>query len=722
MKRIPFIPQHDEADCGAACLASLLLYYGKYVSLKSIREHCGTDRDGTSGYGIVKGAEHFGLYCKCAFSKERDLAGIPLPSIFLIHSKTDHYVSVYKITDKYVYVTDPDLGYRKISASNFRDEWSGIFFVLYPKAEFKKGGEKTRLISYFFELVKPHKKILVHIIIASLMLSLFGVVTSFYFRFLIDEVLYSETKSTLNICSISFLLIIIFKAIISFCRSQIILYLGRKLDISLTGGFFFHLLRLPLSFFSTRKTGEILSRINDAVTVREAVSSTVLSLIIDSFMILLGGIVLIKTGGILLPLAIIPVALSSAVVFLFSKSFQSQIKYKAVLEAEKNGYMYESINGIATIKALSTEQEAFERVEEKILETTFASLRLGKMGNLQKSILDFISGAGTLCLYWFGSFFIFEGKITLGQLISFVTLSGFFLNPLQRLLTMQLYLQEVEVSADRLFDIMELGEESQDNKECLGLSVPVDLRGDIKFDNVSFTYGTRGKTVDNVTFEIEGGSTVAFVGMSGSGKSTLLKLLMKFYQCGNGKITVNGEDIECFPTEKYRERIGYVPQESFLFSGTIRENIAWGTPVYKQEEIERCAKNSMSEDFIKKFPDKYNYYVGESGSNLSGGERQRISLARVMMRNPQILLLDEATASLDGISERAITDAIFNHTGETTTIIVAHRLSTIKHCDKIFVFDKGHLVESGDHDSLMNAQGIYYNLWRAQNVRNLESA
>lgn len=715
MKKTPFVPQHDESDCGVACLASLLLYYGKYVSLRSIREHCGTDREGTSGYGIVKGAEHFGLYCKCAFSEEKELSDMPLPAIFLLHSKTDHYVSVYKITGKYVFATDPDLGYRKIPVEQFKEEWSGVFFVLYPKSEFKKGGERTRLIAYFFELIKPHKKIVADTILASIMLSLFGVVTSFYFRFLIDEVLYSEAKATLNLCSICYLMIIIFRAVISFCRSQIILYLGRKLDIALSGGFFSHLLRLPLSYFSARKTGEILSRINDAATVRDAVSSTVLSLIIDSFMILMGGAVLIKTGGLLLPIASIPIILSSVIVYFFSSSFQKQIKLKAVLEAEKNGYMYESINGIATIKALSTEEEAFERVEEKILETTYASLRLGKMGNRQKAILDFISGAGTLSLYWLGSFFIFEGRITLGQLISFVTLSGFFLSPLQRLLTMQLYLQEVGVSADRLFDVMEIEEEAEDKNENPGESAVQtlpDLSGSIKFEDVSFSYGTRGKTLDNVSFEIEGGSTVAFVGMSGSGKSTLLKLLMKFYKCSDGKITVGGEDIECFSTEKYRDRIGYVPQESFLFSGTIRENIAWGTPVYNQEKIERCAKDSMSEEFIKKFPDKYNTYVGESGSNLSGGERQRLSLARVMMRNPQILLLDEATASLDGISERAITEAIFSRNRESTTIIVAHRLATIKHCDKIFVFDKGHLVESGSHDSLMEAQ----------DVRNLESA
>ena len=719
MKKVPFIPQHDESDCGAACLASVLLYYGKYVPIRSVREHCGTDREGTSGYGIVKGAEHFGLYCKCAFSKEKDLSDISLPAIFLLHKKSDHYVIVCKISDNFVFVSDPDMGYRKIPAAEFKEEWSGIFFILYPKAEFKKGGGKTRLVSYFFELVKPHKKIMVNTIIASLMLSIFGIVTSFYFRFLIDEVLYSEAKSTLTICSLSFMLIIIFRAVISFCRSQIILYLGRKLDISLSGGFFAHLLRLPLSFFSARKTGEILSRINDAATVRDAVSSTTLSLIIDSFMILIGGAVLVKTGGVLLPLAIVPIILSSAVVYFFSKSFQRQIKYKAVLEAERNGFMYESINGIATIKALSTEREAFERVEEKILETTYASLRLGKTGNRQKAIMDFISGAGTLALYWLGSFLIFEGRITLGQLISFVTLSGFFLNPLQRLLTMQLYLQEVGVSADRLFDIMDMDEELEQKDDT---DIFPDLSGNIKFENVSFTYGTRGKSLDGINLEIEGGSTVAFVGMSGSGKSTLLKLLMKFYQPSDGKITVGGEDIECFPTKKYRERIGYVPQESFLFSGTVIENIAWGTPVYNFKQIEQCAEDSMSAEFIRKFPDKYNTYIGEAGSNLSGGERQRLSLARVMMRNPQILLLDEATASLDGISERAITNAIFNRTKGVTTIIVAHRLSAIKNCDKIFVFDKGHLVEAGNHNLLMSLENVYYNLWSAQNGRHLESA
>lgn len=715
MAKISKVLQHDTTDCGAACISIILKFYGKNVPIRKIRSVAGTDTVGTSGFGIVKGAKSLGLDSKGLMSTEKDkINEIPFPAIFHIRENLDHYVVVYKVNKKYVYFSDPAVGLRKVKRKEFLSWWSGVFFILFPSTDFEKQNEERGLLSRFINLLKPHKRLVVETLIASLLLSVFGIFVSFYFRFLIDEVLYSQVRSTLNLCSICYLFVVLFQGIIGFCRNQIILFLGTKIDVALLSDFFYHLLHLPLNFFSTRKTGEILSRINDAETVKNAVSSTTLGIIMDSFMFVIGGFFLFKMGMSLLPVSIIPVLLSAIVVWIYAEPFKRKIKSRAVLEADKNAAIYESINGISTIKGLATEEKAYFRVEEKIVSAAEKNLELGRMGNFQHGLQEIISGLGTLALYWVGSLMIFDGKITLGQLISFSTLSGFFLGPLKRLLTMQLHLQEVMISAERLTDIIDMEVEcsKEDNLEEIE-----NLNGEIEFKNVCFSYGTRERAVENISFKIPAGKKVAFVGASGSGKTTLLKLLMKFYKLEEGQILINGNDISEIKTPSFREKIGYVPQESLLFTGTISENIAWGCNNAPQEKIIASAVLSQSYDFIQRLPDKFNTYVGEHGSTLSGGERQRLALARILMRNPQMLILDEATASLDSISEQAIMDTIFTRIKNRTVIMVAHRLSTIKDCDIIYVFNEGKLVEEGTHLSLLEKKGFYSQLWRAQNEK-----
>ena len=716
MPKIKKVLQHDETDCGAACLSIILQYYGKTVPLRRIRSAAGTDSVGTSGFGIVKGAEKFGLSCKGLMSPKKDkIDTIPLPAIFHIKEHADHYVVVYKLNKKFIYISDPAEGLRKIKTEVFFAWWTGVFFILFPTTEFEKGNENRGLLLRFAYLLKPYKKLVCEIFTASLLLSLFGIFISFYFRFLIDEVLYSQIRSTLNLCSICYLVVIIFQTLIEYCRSQIILYLGTKIDVSLLSDFFGHLLHLPLKFFSSRKTGEILSRINDAETVKNAISSTTLGIIMDSFMLISGGFFLFKMGMDLLPVSIIPVFFSAIIVWIYSNPFKQKIKTRAILEADKNAAMYESINGISTIKGLATEDKAYLRIEEKIVAAAEKGLELDKLGNFQRAIQDLISGIGTLALYWVGSFMIFDGKITLGQLISFNTLSGFFLGPLKRLLTMQLHLQEVMISAERLTDIIDMEEECPNEEN---LKEVEKLEGDIQFKNVTFSYGTRGRAVEDVSLIIPAGKKVAFVGTSGSGKTTLLKLLMKFYSLEEGQILINGTDISDLKTHSYREKIGYVPQESLLFSGTISENIAWECDNPDPKKIIASAIAAQAFDFIQRLPEKFNTYVGEHGSTLSGGERQRLPMARILMKNPNILILDEATASLDSISEQMIMNTIFSKIRGRTVIMVAHRLSTIKNCDLIYVFNKGKLVEQGNHLELLAKDGFYKKLWSAQNEKN----
>ena len=440
------------------------------------------------------------------------------------------------------------------------------------------------------------------------------------------------------------------------------------------------------------------------------ISSTTVSVLMDSIMIVLGCVFLSKMGAGLLYISMIPVFVSAIIVWVIAKPFKRLIKNRSIAEAEKNASMYETINGIATIKALSTEKNAFHRNEIKIVESVRQAVRLETFANINNSVQGFISSLGTLLTYWVGSYKIFEGSMSLGQLISFITLSGFFLGPLGRLLTMQPNLQEAFVAAERLSDIMDISEEDNDENDSDSIDGFMD---EIKFENVGFAYGTRGRAVDKIDLKIEKGQKVAFVGKSGSGKSTLLKLLMKFYACEEGKILIDGRDISKIKTEDYRTLIGYVPQESLLFSGTIAENIAWGMDYTSSQMVIAAAKAAQAFDFITSLPEKFKTVVGEHGATLSGGERQRIALARILMRNPEIIILDEATASLDSISEKAIMDTVDSLNGRTV-IMVAHRLSTVCNCDKIFVMEKGRIVEEGNHEELLRMNGKYKELWSAQ--------
>lgn len=407
----------------------------------------------------------------------------------------------------------------------------------------------------------------------------------------------------------------------------------------------------------------------------------------------------------------VPVLLAAVLVWIFAKPYKRRLKAKAVVDAEKQSSLVESINGIATIKALSTENHAFERAEVRIVDSINRGIMLGTMSAVQGNIQGLISQCGTLAVYWIGSLMIFKGQISLGQLISFVTLSGYFLGPFGRLLTLQPALQEAFVASDRLSEILDIPVENED--DC-SLIKPETIQGKIEVKGLSFSYGTRGRTLKDINLSIQTGQKVAFVGTSGSGKTTMTKLLMKFYAVDEGDISIDGISIKDIETEAYRKLIGYVPQEILLFSGTISENIAWGSEDATPEAIYRAANAAQAHQFISQLPDRYGTRVGERGATLSGGERQRIALARVLMRNPRFVILDEATASLDSLSEKAIMDTLNSATDGVTTIIVAHRLSTIARSDVIFVFDKGEIVEQGTHTELLEKGGAYRALWNAQ--------
>lgn len=708
------VRQQDETDCGAACISTVAKFYGKRIAVSKIRALAGTDTKGTTAKGIIKAATSIGFTCKTLITKTKELkADLPYPII--VHLNKDdleHYVVVYKVAKNKILIADPADSVRWVQSEDFYKWWSGVFFFLIPDQKFEKNSDDKSFLQRFLYLLMNDKKLAVSIFAASFILTVLGILGAFYFRYLIDDVIYSYLPQALISVSLAYLLVIIFQSLLGFARNNLIIFLSNKIEASLTLEYFRHILHLPLDFFTTRKSGEILSRLGDIGTIKNALSTMTIGVILDCIMLIFGGIVLFTFSKSLVGIAVIPVILSAILVLVFTKKFRQLIYKRSILEAEKYSHFVETINGISTVKALSTENDSYDKAELKILDTIEKDFALSNLGNFQSTLQGFFSQAGNLAVYWFGSYLIMQGKLSLGELISFVTLLGFFLGPLSRLITLQPQLQELSVSSKRLGEILDLPEEDGINDGLFNLT---ETQGNIIIKNLSFSYGTRGNTLEKISLMIKAGEKVAFVGPSGSGKTTLIKLLLKFYKPETGDIYLDGKSIKDINTASYRKAFGYVPQEILLFSGSIEENIVWGNHDATPEDIFNAAKYAEALDFIARLPNRFSTKIGEKGASLSGGERQRIALARTLLRKPKILVLDEATSSLDSLSENAIMNTINRIGKNITTIMVAHRLSTIKNCDRIFVLKDGHLVEMGNHKSLLEKNGIYTHMWKSQN-------
>lgn len=711
-----FVKQLDETDCGAACIAIVAKYHGKSISVTKIRNLAGTDSQGTSARGILRAANLLYMSCKIMVSREKTFKS-DFNSPIICQVKRDgleHYVVVLRAKHKMILVADPAEKISWLKMEAFKECWSGVFFVIEPIKGFEDNKEDKSFLSRFFYLVTENKSIVAQSIVASFLLTLLGILGAFYFRFLIDNVIYSFLKTALVTLSLGYLLAIIFQNILAYARNHLLMYLGNKLEASLLLSYFRHILKLPLDFFMKRKNGEILSRLSDIGSIKNALSGMTVGVILDCVMLLFGGTVLFLFSSSLVFIAMLPVVISGIMVVMFSRKFKSLIYSRAQVEAEKYSHFVESINGISTIKALSTEEDSYDKAELKIIDAVQKGFELANFSNIQSTIQTFLSQVGSLAVYWYGSVLIMNGGMSLGELISFVTLLGYFLGPLSRLITLQPQLQELSVSAKRLGEILDLKEENEDHKGNFPLSGNEQFKK-ISVNNLCFSYGTRGNTLEDINLEINMGQKVAFVGSSGSGKTTLMKLLLKFYVPDRGEILLDSKNIIDYDTKDYRGIFGYVPQEILLFSGTVYENISWGNYDALPEDVFEAARKADALGFIEKLEDRFSTKVGEKGASLSGGERQRIALARVLLRKPKILILDEATSNLDSLSEDSIMRTIDSLPEGTTTIIVAHRLSSIKNCDRIFVLNQGKLVESGNHQELLDKNGFYAGMWKLQN-------
>lgn len=722
------IKQHDITDCGAACLATICKQNGYKIGITRIREVAGTDKQGTNVYGIIKAAETLGFSAKgVKGDKEAFFSEFPLPCIahVIIDGNLLHYVVIHKITKKQVVIADPGAGIVKLTPEEFfgdvhnegkppKYQWSGVLILLVKSESFQTGDETKGLFQRFIHLLLPQKKLIIHIFIASLIYTILGILAAFYFKVLVDDILPDSLMKTLTTLSIGIIVLNIFKVILNAFRTHLLLYLSQKLDIALLLGYYRHVLELPMNFFGTRKVGEIVSRFNDASKVRDAISGATLTIMIDTLMAVAGAVILYLQNVQMFGITVIMVVLYLIIVLAFNKWYEQLNRKQMEDNSQLTSYLVESLNGIQTVKAYNAERKANRETEIKFVKLLKSIFDLSWVSNLQSSLKIFVELVGGVVILWVGSVCVIKGQITIGQLITFNSLLVYFLDPVKNLINLQPQMQTAVVAADRLGEILDLEAEKGENerkKLC-----PDSLSGDIVFKDISFRYGTRQLVLEDINLTIKKGQKVAFVGESGSGKTTLSKLLLHLYKAESGNILINDNNIEDIQIEKLREKIAYISQETFLFSGSILDNLSLGLDYATMDDVIEATKSAQAHDFINELPLRYETRLEENGANLSGGQRQRLSIARAMLKKPDILIMDEATSNLDAITEKQLDKTISEYSENMTTIFIAHRLSTIKNCDQIFVMDKGRIIERGTHEELKRLGGKYSMLAKQQSL------
>lgn len=710
-KKYYSVLQRDETDCGPACVLTVAKQYKSNFSVAKLRDVMGTDKNGTNIVGILKGLEYSGFDSKAVKVEDRKIDNsVSFPLIAHIQTKENllHYVVVHNVTKKSIIISNPAIGIKKYTHEKFSEIWTGILILIDPKKNFEKRNENDNSLMRFFYVLKNQKSLLWNIFLTSMLYTFLGIISSFYFKFLVDYVLKDKLVTTLNILIIGVIMLEIIKIFLSIFRGFLLMFLGQRIDVSILFGYYNHMIRLPMKFFSSRKAGEIISRFSDADNINDTVAETVLSLMLDVIMSVVGGIIVYFQNQYLFFISVVLLLLYTIIVFSF-KGILKKVN-REVLEnnSQMTSLVIQSINGIETIKTYNLEKRIQDETEFKYLKVLKSSLKRTKIGIFLGTLSEIVELLGNMAIIWIGSMQVINGKLTLGEMMVFNTLLGYFTEPVKNLIGLQPTIQTAMVSADRLGEVIDLDIEQKGER-----IIPDNLKGDIEIKNLDFRYGTREQILKNINMKIKKGEKIALVGESGSGKTTLAKLFLKFFDFEKGEININDFNIKDIDITFLREKISYISQDIFLFNNTIKENLMLNETI-KMEEVIEMAKKINAYDFINQLPQRFNYVIEENGANLSMGQKQRLSILRALLKKPDILIMDEATSNLDTITENIIQNTLNNLDMEMTIIIIAHRLSTIRMCDRIYVLDKGEIIESGTHEELVSMKGKYYKLLKEQ--------
>lgn len=552
-KKYYSVLQRDETDCGPACVLTVAKQYKSNFSVAKLRDVMGTDKNGTNIVGILKGLEYSGFDSKAVKVEDRKIDNsVSFPLIAHIQTKENllHYVVVHNVTKKSIIISDPAIGIKKYTHEKFSEIWTGILILIDTKKNFEKRNENDNSLMRFFYVLKNQKSLLWNIFLTSMLYTFLGIISSFYFKFLVDYVLKDKLVTTLNILIIGVIILEIIKIFLSIFRGFLLMFLGQRIDVSILFGYYNHMIRLPMKFFSSRKAGEIISRFSDADNINDTVAETVLSLMLDVIMSVVGGIIVYFQNQYLFFISVVLLLLYTIIVFSF-KGILKKVN-REVLEnnSQMTSLVIQSINGMETIKTYNLEKRIQDETEFKYLKVLKSSLKRTKIGIFLGTLSEIVELLGSMAIIWVGSMQVINGKLTLGEMMVFNTLLGYFTEPVKNLIGLQPTIQTAMVSADRLGEVIDLDIEQKDER-----IIPNNLKGDIEIKNLDFRYGTREQILKNINIKIKKGEKIALVGESGSGKTTLAKLFLKFFDFEKGEININDFNIKdidiTFLREKY---------------------------------------------------------------------------------------------------------------------------------------------------------------------------
>lgn len=718
-RKVPELIQMSTVECGAACLAMILGYYGRRTSISEIRENYGIGRDGFSAWDIAQAARSYGLKVRALSLDANDFRTASLPAI--VHWQFNHFLVMERWASSFVDVIDPASGRKRLTAQEFDAGFTGIILLFEPDTQFnpRRAAPLLSLRTYLVQYVKQSPFVFLQILLVTLLLQIFGLIIPLLTKVIVDQIVPDRLNNLLSLLGIGVVLILLAQLATMLIRAALLTNLQARIDVSITSRFFEHLLKLPLRFFQQRSSGDILARLASNTTIRDLISNQLVSTMLDGSMVIVYLLILFSQSWLFGSLALLIGLLQMGLLLGTNGRVRRLTRRELDAMGISQSYVTEILTGIITLKASGTEKKAFQRWSNLFYSQLNTSIRLNYLTDCINALTTFLNTLAPLILLWVGTIAVLNGKMQIGTMLALNVLAGEFLAPLASLASSGQLLQVARSHVERLADVIE----AQPEQNTQQVQLPPALTGRITLRQVSFHYNpTDASVLKDIDIDIEPGQKIALVGRTGSGKSTLGKLLLGLHLPTSGEILYDGIPLRDLNYQAVRAQFGAVMQDSHIFSGTIRQNILFNHPDSSLEQVVNAAQIAALHDDIVQMPMGYETFVSEGGSALSGGQCQRLSIACALAHDPIILLLDEATSALDVITERIIEQNL--KALACTQIIIAHRLSTICTADRILVLDEGRIVEQGSHQELLRQKGVYAKLIQKQmsnkNVKTIE--